>query len=262
MIIAARRKEILGILREKGSIDIKESALHFGVSEMTIRRDLDWLYSSGMITRVHGGAVQNNFLVSREIESYGKRQTENSEKKKAIAKGAIDMVVEGSTIYLDGGTTCGEIASALPRSIKLKIITDNISIHRMLLDNINFEVILIGGTVAEDQNTLDGYLALEVAKLLTCDIAFISSASADLVGVMNTSTIGISVKKEMMKNSIRNVFVCDSSKIGSHSIYRYASWNDIDCMITDNKADDDFLEKVKEINPNMIIKKVQVEEIK
>jgi DeoR family transcriptional regulator of aga operon len=255
LIIAARRKELLGFLKEQGSVNTKEASKRLGVSEMTIRRDLDWLYSNNFVTKVHGGAVYKDFMVSHVTVEYSDRKMENMDLKKQIAREAVKLVEDNCSIYLDGGTTCGEIAVVLPRNFTLTIITDNLAIHSMLQNVTNYTTILIGGTLAADHNTLDGLLALEMAKMLTCDIAFFSCASADTKGLMNTDTIGVPVKKEMVEKASCSVCVCDSSKLEKSSIYRTISWLGVDYFFTDTKANDSFLRKIKGFNQHLVYKK-------
>lgn len=248
MIAEVRQKELLEILKKKKCVNINETASKFGVSTMTIRRDLEKLYSENLLTKVHGGAVKNDFLVTSVDVEYNKRKTENLDRKKKIANEAVKLLTEDCTIYLDGGTTCGEVAAAIPKSLHLTVITDNLSIHETLQRNENIEVILIGGVTAKDHNTLDGFLASEMAKLLSCDIAFFSCASADLSCIMNSDTIGLGVKNEMIKKANYKVCLCDSTKLGHKSIYQVVKWDSIDCFITDSDASESFIKTLRTKN--------------
>ncbi len=255
MIIVARRKQLLEILEEQGSLNIKKVSKQFGVSEMTIRRDLDYLYENDLVTKVHGGAVHKDFMISQVTVEYQNRKAENIDLKKQIAIEAVKLVKDNCSIYLDGGTTCSEVAAVLPRNYQLKIVTDNLAIHNMLQNVPSFTVILIGGVLAADHNTLDGLLALEMATLLTCDLAFFSCASADTKGLMNTDSIGIPVKKEMISKASLSICVCDSTKLEKSSMFRTISWRSVDYFFTDEHASDLFLRELKEINNNLIYKK-------
>ena len=251
---AVRRQEILSILNSDGAISIKEMSQKLGVSEMTIRRDLEWLHSEGLSTKVHGGAIAKDYLVPSMTLKYLERKVENEESKKKIAQKAVSLLTDGYTIFLDGGTTCGEIANYLPTDINLRVVTNSLHIHSAILNMENIEAVLLGGVLSEDKNTLDGIITLDSAKSIKVDIAFFSAAAFDVDSVMNFETIGLSVKKEMLKNSVFNVFVCDESKFGSNGFYKVADWSQIDFFISDIKNDGELFTELSRRYKNLEIK--------
>ncbi len=127
MLAESRRTLIVDILgRSKdGVVTIASLSRQFGVSEMTIRRDLDWLASHAMVTRVRGGAVAHS---SRDEKPFGDRLGDFGPQKKAVAWAAAQHVGDGDRIILDAGTTTQQLASALvTMKLRLTVVTNNVA---------------------------------------------------------------------------------------------------------------------------------------
>jgi DeoR/GlpR family transcriptional regulator of sugar metabolism len=142
-----RRREILAALHRDGRVLVKDLARHFRISQITIRKDLEFLDGQGVIQRTHGGAlpVQAGALLDptlREKERLHRRQ------KMQIARAAVCLMEEGQSVLLDSGTTTTAIARALKDMSRLTVITNAINIAAELAGT-HIEVILTGGTLAQ-----------------------------------------------------------------------------------------------------------------
>ncbi|MGB9084743.1 MAG: DeoR/GlpR family DNA-binding transcription regulator, partial [Terriglobales bacterium] len=156
-----RRREILGVLHRDGRVLVKDLARQFRISQITIRKDLEFLDGQGVIQRTHGGAlpVQSGALLDptlREKEKLHRKQ------KTEIALAAARLVEDGQSVLLDSGTTTTAIARALKHSLntraRLTVITNAINIAAELAGT-NIEVILTGGTLRKNSFSLVGPLA-------------------------------------------------------------------------------------------------------
>ena len=134
MIKAERQDRVRQLLDEQGTVSVKEISDALGVSDMTIRRDLEELASLGEIERVHGGArsaQSRPHAMLRHEYSHSEKRTKHAEEKLQIARRAVGLIEEGSTIFLGTGTTVEQMASMLP-ACRLRIVTNSLSVLNLL----------------------------------------------------------------------------------------------------------------------------------
>ena len=121
-----RHDQIQSLVNSRGRMTVPELSTHFGVSEATIRRDLEELDDLGRIRRTHGGALQAEKIVKEPPIT--QRITENPKEKNRIGKAAADLIRNGETIFLGSGTTVIEVARNLPPDIELTVITNSLPV--------------------------------------------------------------------------------------------------------------------------------------
>ena len=134
MIKAERQDKVRQLLEEQGTVSVKEISDALGVSDMTIRRDLEELASLGEIERVHGGARSAQgrpHAMLRHEYSHSEKRTKHAEEKLQIARRSMELIEEGSTIFLGTGTTVEQMASMLP-AFRLRIVTNSLSVFNLL----------------------------------------------------------------------------------------------------------------------------------
>ena len=147
MIKAERQDKVRQLLEEQGTVSVKEISDALGVSDMTIRRDLEELASLGEIERVHGGARSAQgrpHAMLRHEYSHSEKRTKHAEEKLQIARRAVELIEEGSTIFLGTGTTVEQMASMLP-AFRLRIVTNSLSVFNLLEEREDCELCLVGG---------------------------------------------------------------------------------------------------------------------
>ncbi|HPE95268.1 MAG TPA: DeoR/GlpR family DNA-binding transcription regulator [Bacillota bacterium] len=234
MMMNQRRNAILEMLKANGSVRSSTLIRKFGVSDMTIRRDLEYLESEGYLRRMHGGALPVSIAPSVESLFFA-REIKNREKKRAIAAQAVKLLEDNSVIYIDSSSTCNELVKILPKNMNLTVFTDSAAALAELRDSIGgITLFLIGGQLANDRNTLDGYMAEDMMQKITVDISFNSCAGFTANGVMNEGLIGTQVKKTTFKNAKKRVLLADSTKSGRRFMYQLCTWSSVDVMITDD----------------------------
>ena len=245
MLIEERRREILEALGREGRVLVPELAKRFGTSQVTIRKDLEVLHSTGKIHRTHGGA-----LPAREgaLEDPTLREKEKLHRKEKfqIAAAAAKMVEEGQVVILDSGTTTTAIARALRQHKNLTIITNAVNIAAELAGT-PLEVILTGGTLRRNSFSLVGPIAEETLHRLNADILFLGVDGFDVhYGLSTPNLLEAKVNRAMMEVSRTVVAVCDSSKFGRRSLSLIAPISAVHRVITDRlapKSDIDQLRK-------------------
>lgn len=232
MLIEERRQQIVSLIKTQGRALVEDLSRNFKISKITIRKDLDYLQSKGLILRSHGGALlpQTGALADPTIQE--KERLYHDEKVR-IANAAAAMVSDGQCVILDSGTTTTEIARALQRFRNLTVITNAVNIATELTRT-DFEIILIGGTLRKNSFSLVGPLSEDVLKEMHADILFLGVDGFDFrIGVTTPNLLEARVNRAMIKASEKVVAVCDSSKFNRRSLSMIAGLSALHHIITD-----------------------------
>jgi len=228
--VKSRHVRVLEALAATREATVQELATRFGVSVMTIRRDLAELEAQGELTRTHGGAMLSRAGI---IEFSFKEQAErNAAEKQAIAREAARLVRSGMTLTLDTGTTTLEVARAIAGIPDLTVLTSSLAIASALYGRPNIALILAGGAVRTGNPDLSGWLTEENMKRFRVDLACIGADGADRDGVFTTDAGVARVSRAMMASAGETVLVADHTKFEKPAFVRFASWSDIGRVIT------------------------------
>jgi DeoR/GlpR family transcriptional regulator of sugar metabolism len=236
MLAQERLKYIVDLINEQNFVKVDEIAEKFGVSEMTVRRDLEKIRKSGIIRRVHGGA---ELCTENEPEQlYNTKSVINIDEKRRIAAVCSSLVHEGNTVFLDAGTTTYQIAESISTIKNLTFVTNDILIASMLfqrcMDN-NNRIIVIGGEVQKSTGSLIGGFAQRMISEMRFDVAFIGSAAID----DNLDNMTPTIEKAFLKRlaaqmSAKSYLAVDSSKFGRRSMICINSLADYTAVVTDH----------------------------
>ena len=237
MASAAQRVEvILKLIGEGRECSVADLAVRFGVSEMTIRRDLDALAAQGRVIRTHGGATAASGVVF-EFRFLEKQRVRRSAKRR-IAAAAAALVEDGMTIMLDSGTTTLALAEALKGKCDLTVVTTSLPIASALQYSDAVDVVLLGGRLRRDAPDLSGSLPLKALEGLHADLAFVGADAVDLKGAAYNEAIEVAHLIESMATAADIVYcVADSSKIGKAALARSGSLTKWNGLITDSALD-------------------------
>jgi DeoR family transcriptional regulator of aga operon len=228
-----RLGKILEMLAREGEVSVQQLSERFGVTSMTIRRDLETLEQQGQLTRTHGGAVfsQRAVIEFAFLERGRARQAE----KQAIAREAARLIEPGMTLVLDTGTTTLEVARALAGVPDLTVLTSSLAIASAMHAYGNIELVLLGGTVRRRSPDLMGALTEENLERFRVNMAILGCDGADASGVYTTELSIARVSRAMINSAQNVVLVADSSKFERTSFVRFATWNQIHRVITDEE---------------------------
>jgi DeoR family transcriptional regulator of aga operon len=244
MLIDERRQHILELIQHQGRALVSDLSEQLNISQITIRKDLDYLQSKGVIQRSHGGAlrVQSSALIDPTLQE---KQKHNFREKERIAAAATKMVEEGQCVILDSGTTTTAVAERLKRFKQLTVITNAVNIAAELAGT-DFEVILVGGTLRKNSFSLVGPLAEDNLEEMHADILFLGVDGFDLeVGITTPNFLESRVNRAMVKATRQVVAVCDSSKFNRRSLSRIAPPGAIHHVITDQNLPKDIQEALR-----------------
>jgi DeoR family transcriptional regulator, aga operon transcriptional repressor len=240
MLIDERRQYILGLTQRDGRVLISELSDALGISRITIRKDLDYLESKGLVRRSHGGALpaQGSAMLDPSLHE---KELKRSEEKLRIAKAASALVAEDMCIILDSGTTTTAVARELRRFRNLTVVTNALNIATELAGT-GFEIILTGGILRENSSSLVGPLAEDALHEIRSDILFMGVDGFDVKsGLMTPNLLESRVNRAMIQSAARVIAVCDSSKFARRSLARIAPVTAVHSVITDNQlAGEDF----------------------
>ena len=234
MLNEERRRSIVERIDREGRGLVKDLALRFRVSRVTIRKDLEVLHRRGLVQRTHGGALpaQTGALVD---PSLSEKEKQHQKEKQRIGEAAAALVKEGESVILDSGTTTTAVARALRNRGRLTVITNAVNIAAELAGT-SVEVILTGGILRENSFSLVGPLAEETLRRLSADVLFLAVDGFDVhIGPTTPNLLEAHVNQVMMDISRRVVVVCDSSKFGRRSLSQITTPSKIHHIITDSK---------------------------
>lgn len=233
MLIEERRQYILSLIQNHGRVLVNELSSTLGISQITIRKDLDHLQAKGLIQRTHGGALPVSAGAMFD-PSLQEKQKQHSQEKHRIAAAAAKLVQEGQCVMLDSGTTTTAVAHALRRFSHLTVITNAINIAADLAST-DFDVILTGGTLRKNSFSLVGPLAEDVLEEMHADVLFLGVDGFDLeIGLTTPNVLESRVNRTMVKAAKKVVVVCDSTKFHRRSLSRIIPTLSVHCIITDN----------------------------
>jgi len=254
MIAEKRRQEILRLIEEQGSIKISNLGKKFNVTDMTVRRDIDYLSERGLIKRVHGGAVSENDQSVNLATTFLKRNREFTLEKESIGLKAQEFVKNNQTIIIDGGSTNESFAKKLNPALHLKIITHALNIAWLLSRNENYDLFVPGGILNRLTMTFTGREVERVYEELNADILFASASGISLEkGITDPTWLDTSIKKTMIRASKQVILLIDSHKFELVSSRTFASANEADIIITDNNLNPEIREKYIEAGINLVL---------
>lgn len=245
LLVGERRHRILDLLREHGKVTVEALAIRFATSAVTIRNDLAALESNNALERTHGGA-----LLRRDDEDQPltvKRTLRHAEKVR-IAKIAVSLIQDGETVILDSGTTTAEIAKQIRRLDvrQINVITNALDIAVLLADVPSVRLIMPGGILRPESNSLSGHMAEAALADLQADRLFLGADALDPErGVMTPHLPEALLNARMIAISRQVIAVADSSKLMRRNISLIARVEQLHMLITDSDADPHVVEELQ-----------------
>jgi len=232
-----RRERVKQIVQSRHAVRVEDLKSELGVSTATIRRDLDELEESGALRRVHGGAISVDV---RPIEArFESKAAKHAAEKQRIAARAIELVEPDSTIYLDAGSTCLELARLLGQRTDVTVVTNSLPAIVELAGQ-GPRLVVIGGELRPLSQALVGPLSIPVLDELYVDRAFVGTFSLSLEAGMTTTDPAEAFTKERALTRAREVvLMVDGSKIGTRSFAHAGRLEQIDVVITDADLDEE-----------------------
>jgi DeoR family transcriptional regulator, fructose operon transcriptional repressor len=246
-----RQKQIFELIAQRGECSIEDLMERFGVSGMTVRRDLQALADQGKVIRTHGGAAMAE-RISFEFE-FLNRVRDNQPAKDAIAQAAVAQIKDGESVMLDSGTTTLELAKRLRGRQRLTVITSSLPIAAQLQYDQGIEVLLLGGRLRASSPDLAGAITESNLETLRADAAFLGADAIDFQGAVYQQSPELARMLTKMAASAGRVYVvADGSKLGKTALWRFGRLADWAALITDASADRSILASLKKAGVRVI----------
>ena len=238
---AQRRQLILDELSSLGMVRVDDLGRLFGVSEMTVRRDLDSLEAEGLLERTHGGAVALHTVTGER--RYREKDEENREAKEAIGRMAADMVSDGETVLINSGSTTRQVIRRLAGRRNLRIITNNVAAVADLPDDTEAEILLLGGRFRTAAGCVVGDWALRLMEELAPSRAILGADGISLKGGVSSPIPEEAALTRFMIARTRGpvTVVADSGKIGKVCGFRIVPLTEINGLVTDGEVEDHWV---------------------
>lgn len=221
-------------------------------SEATVRRDLEWLESQGILERTHGGAILSQRLLTEP--AYLLRAQKFPEEKRRIGALAASMIEDGDIVFINSGTTATQVIHHIRNNANVTVITNNL-IATVESGEVGFEIFLLGGTYQPKSNSVAGRFAMDNLSQVYADKTFLG---VDGISIKYGCTVPTNAEAEVVKLMIERTHgplfvVADHSKWGVVSNFEIASVDQIDYLVTDEEFDEDACQELAEHSVEVLI---------
>ncbi|TXH67080.1 MAG: DeoR family transcriptional regulator [Thiothrix sp.] len=206
-----RHQQIMALARSAERVLVDELVATFEVTPQTIRKDLNELCEAGLLVRVHGGA-----LLPSGVNNVGYEQRRNmaSEEKRLIGQLCAAQIPNNSSLFINIGTTTEAVAQALLSHQNLMVITNNLNVANILIQNSSFEVIIAGGVVRHADRGVIGEATADFVKQFKLDYAVIGASALDEEGaLLDFDYREVRVTQAILSNARERFLVTDKSKL-------------------------------------------------
>jgi DeoR/GlpR family transcriptional regulator of sugar metabolism len=251
VLVEERRKQVLDLVKQHGFITLADLAREIGVSESTVRRDLDHWHMAGSLKRIHGGAMYtgDGHALLPALEA---RATSQVAEKRKIARVAAARIRDGDAVLLDGGTTTLEVAHCLVGR-RLQIVTNNLPIANLFANSRETDLVMLGGYVYPTTGVALGPLTIQMLKDVHVQQTLLSVAGITAKGLFNGNPLLVETQRQMMRCADEVVVVADHTKIGRQSLAFLCEFSVVDTLIIDNNLSNDQRQLIKEAGVHVIL---------
>jgi DeoR/GlpR family transcriptional regulator of sugar metabolism len=243
-----RQVNILKLLEVTNLTSVNELSARSGVSSTTIRQDLIFLESEGLIKRVHGGAVLE------DAEDLSNRLGFNYDKKLRIAHMAAGLIKDGETILIESGSTNALLARELARKKNITIITTNVYIARQLRKIEKAGIILLGGIYQPESESLVGKITRASLDQINFDKAFLGiDGYTSETGFTLRDLFRAEISSYIIKKATDAIIISDSTKFGKTELTNICYLSDINRIVTDNELDGSYQDEFKKAGIHLLL---------
>jgi DeoR/GlpR family transcriptional regulator of sugar metabolism len=238
--LAERRNEIWKLANRNGRVSVASLSARFGVSEVTIRGDLQALAEHNLILRTHGGAIPMD-RVSTEL-SLALRRQQQVLAKDHIGAAAAAKIDDGDAVFLDTSSTALAIARRLDQHCHVTVITNSVAIIDEVMTRTNLTLVVPGGQLQRETASLIGTDGLEMLGRYNIQKGFFGAHGLSLEkGLTDVSANEAEVKRVLVNMCRQVLAVLDATKWNRVGLASFATVGQIDAVITDMDAPADLV---------------------
>jgi DeoR/GlpR family transcriptional regulator of sugar metabolism len=234
MVKEERLQIIINTLEKDSKVRLNELSALLNVSEDTVRRDIKELDMQGLLRAVRGGAISRSPIP----QHYRDREKYNQQHKQAIANKALQFLKDGQVVFFDGGTSVVALAAALPKDLKITIITNSFPVANILEDHPSAEVIFAGGRLHKTAFTTMGQETIDTFKKVRADVCMLGICSLHhTMGITSIIYEDAQLNNIMINQAQKTIALSALEKINTVEPYYVCPVTDVDVIITETDPD-------------------------
>jgi DeoR/GlpR family transcriptional regulator of sugar metabolism len=234
MVKEERLQIIINTLEKDSKVRLNELSALLNVSEDTVRRDIKELDMQGLLRAVRGGAISRSPIP----QPYRDREKYNQQHKQAIANKALQFLKDGQVVFFDGGTSVVALAAALPKDLKITIITNSFPVANILEDHPSAEVIFAGGRLHKTAFTTMGQETIDTFKKVRADVCMLGICSLHhTMGITSIIYEDAQLNNIMINQAQKTIALSALEKINTVEPYYVCPVTDVDVIITETDPD-------------------------
>lgn len=243
-----RKNHIIKEINLHTRVSFETLSAKLGVSEDTVRRDINELEAESLLIKVKGGAMTKGYHYASSNQTY------EIESKQIIAQKAVNLLHDGMVLLLDGGTTIREFIRLIPNDLNLTIFTITVVTAVQLLDKPNIKVIMIGGSVSSySQMCVSGEVYHQLANI-KADLLILGTNALDVAGGYSDSDWEtVQVKKAMIKASRKTAIITITEKLNTVLKMKIADLSEVDYVVTEVDPASEKLQSYKKAFPALVV---------
>jgi DeoR/GlpR family transcriptional regulator of sugar metabolism len=235
VLVEERRRRVLDLVSKRGFVTLEDLKKDLGVSESTLRRDLDYLHEKG-VRRTHGGAMYVGDGAA--LPALEERSASQLEEKRALAQLAVSRVRNGDTVLLDGGTTTLEVARLLVGR-PVQVVTNSLPIAALLANHRDTDLVLLGGYVYPRTGVALGPLTMRMLEDLHVHQLVMSVGGLTARGLFNSNMLLVETERQMMRCADEVTVLADHTKVGRPALAFLCELSAIDTLIVAGRLGDE-----------------------
>jgi DeoR/GlpR family transcriptional regulator of sugar metabolism len=241
MLAEERRTRLLEFVRLRRFASLPELVEQLEVSESTVRRDLEQLERQGSTRRIHGGVLYAGS--SPKMPHFDAQQSAKWAQKKEIAEKAVELMEDGDTILLDGGSTTYEVARLLVGR-PVHVVTTSLPVANLFASDANSDLVLIGGNICPRTGVAQGPYADKMLRMVRVRKSILGVAGINDEGFFNNNLLLVETERAMMEAADEVILVADSSKFGRQSLTHLCALGEVDYLVVDGGISQQWRNKV------------------
>lgn len=240
-----RKQRIIERLKQKPKVLVADLSEEFGVSQFTVRADLDELEREGKLCRCHGGAL--SVEKSGVVVDYSKRKGHMTSAKRALGELAATLVDEGDCIAVDTGTTTIELIRSINPRLNITIVTNDFSVADLAEERLpSARVLFLGGFMRRGYRYTTGVSVLNSLRNYHTDKAFLSTSGLVAAsGFMSEDPEQAEIKRAYFEGARKRYVLADNTKFGLVSLVKFADISEVDAIVTDIDPGDEAREAIR-----------------
>lgn len=236
-----RRERLLDLVRSRGFASLPELSRELSVSESTIRRDLDHLERTGQARRTHGGVFYAGS--APQLPLFNERQPAQWDKKQRIADAAVELIEDGETILIDGGSTTYEFASRLVGR-PLQVVTNSLPVANLFASDPTTDLVLLGGYVYPRTGVSLGPMADAALEGLRVRKTILGCAGVTERGLYNSNVLLVHTEQAMIRAADETIVLADSTKFGRQDLVYLCDLTDVQRFVVDDGISEDWRSRI------------------